>query len=445
MLKRRSTNPAIVHWSKDFVEHLRTVHFALVAVSVGLILLLSRSSSPALGQIRQVIELRKQWPPEWLSYIPEAETVHLKNFLHLPQKPLGDAWRISWRQSEQVCVTVDEKRPGNGSVVCLKFPLHNCVGGGEEFFEFPTTLAEFRGWWAQLQNGYSVYLPEGIYADGLAQSSYSGRRDHVVHMMSPADQRHRENLPQAMSYSLELFATANDSFAFAAFDPKREVTYYLVPFDMKLVKVDQDAIISGGRTLGWNWTKGPFERSFAALAQETNGLEEEDLVEVEKVVTERLANRSEAFEAFGMKFPIAQVTLWGTVVLLGVQLYFFLYLKQLSGKLGPDDPGWDIPWISMDQSFLAQAIFFTTVIVLPVIAMLLLGGRGSLQLTAGYRVSDSWHLQVKIKDWEWTVRLGVAAYLLASIAALTLGIASWTFRPRLSPKTEQHCPAQLFE
>jgi len=48
-----------VHWSKDFVEHLRTVHFALVAVSVGLILLLSRSSSPALGQIRQVIELKK--------------------------------------------------------------------------------------------------------------------------------------------------------------------------------------------------------------------------------------------------------------------------------------------------------------------------------------------------------------------------------------------------
>jgi hypothetical protein len=170
MLKRRSTNPAIVHWSKDFVEHLRTVHFALVAVSVGLILLLSRSSSPALGQIRQVIELRKQWPPEWLSYIPEAETVHLKNFLHLPQKPLGDAWRISWRQSEQVCVTVDEKRPGNGSVVCLKFPLHNCVGGGEEFFEFPTTLAEFRGWWAQLQNGYSVV---------------SGRATHLVKAQSP--------------------------------------------------------------------------------------------------------------------------------------------------------------------------------------------------------------------------------------------------------------------
>src|SRR5208283_2437082 len=249
----------------------------------------------------------------------------------------------------------------------------------------------------------------------------------------------------AMSYSLQLFATQNDSFAFAAFDPKREVTYYLVPFEMKLVKVDQDAIISGGRTLGWNWTKGSFDKSFAALAQETNGLEEEDLEEVEKVVAERLANRSEEFEAFGMKFPIAQVTLWGTVVLLGVQLYFFLYLKQLSGKLGPDDPGWDVPWISMDQSFLAQAIFFATVIVLPVIAMLLLGGRGSLQLTAGYRVPDSWHLLVKIKDWEWAIRMGVAAYLLASIAALTLGIASWTFRPRLSPKTEEHCPAHLFE
>jgi hypothetical protein len=36
---RQSVNQVPAHWSKDFVEHLRTVHFALIAVAAGLILL----------------------------------------------------------------------------------------------------------------------------------------------------------------------------------------------------------------------------------------------------------------------------------------------------------------------------------------------------------------------------------------------------------------------
>src|SRR5215472_12744194 len=35
------------------------------------------------------------------------------------------------------------------------------------------------------------------------------------------------------------------------------------------------------------------------------------------------------------------------------QLYFFLYLGKLDGRLRPDDPGWDVPWIGMDCSKLA--------------------------------------------------------------------------------------------
>jgi hypothetical protein len=234
-----------------------------------------------------------------------------------------------------------------------------------------------------------------------------------------------------------VFGGHQDTDIFFAHDGKFQ---YELPIEMVTVEVDQGLLSAGVE----GWKRGPFEKAFAALAQQTSGLEAEDLEQVEKIVAEHVANRSEEFEAFGMKFPMEQVTLWGTVVLLGVQLYFFLCLKQLSGKLGPEDPGWDIPWISMDQSFLAQAIFFTTVIVLPVIARILLGGRGSLQLTAGYR-ADSWHAAVKFKDWQWAVRLGIAAYLLAGIGALTLGIASWTFRPRLRPKMEQHGPVQLFE
>jgi hypothetical protein len=55
------------HWSKDFVEHLRTVHFTLIGVATALILIVL-SAKPydptvALRQIHQIIELKKLWSP----------------------------------------------------------------------------------------------------------------------------------------------------------------------------------------------------------------------------------------------------------------------------------------------------------------------------------------------------------------------------------------------
>ena len=60
------------HWSKDFVEHLRTVHFALVTISVGLIVVLSSTKydpKVAYVQLEDIISLRNQWrtDPSFLS------------------------------------------------------------------------------------------------------------------------------------------------------------------------------------------------------------------------------------------------------------------------------------------------------------------------------------------------------------------------------------------
>src|SRR5260370_14734741 len=58
-------NSGSVHWSKDFVEHLRTVHFALITVSVGLVLLIvsSRPYSPAaaITQLEVLEDAASSW------------------------------------------------------------------------------------------------------------------------------------------------------------------------------------------------------------------------------------------------------------------------------------------------------------------------------------------------------------------------------------------------
>jgi hypothetical protein len=53
------------HWSKDFVEHIRSVHFALVAVCVGLLVLTSFPGESVLKrahqQVRQMLDVTNAW------------------------------------------------------------------------------------------------------------------------------------------------------------------------------------------------------------------------------------------------------------------------------------------------------------------------------------------------------------------------------------------------
>jgi hypothetical protein len=58
-------NQAPAHWSKDFVEHLRTVHFALIATAVALVIVAVTtkpySTAVAARELRQIQDLRSQW------------------------------------------------------------------------------------------------------------------------------------------------------------------------------------------------------------------------------------------------------------------------------------------------------------------------------------------------------------------------------------------------
>jgi hypothetical protein len=153
------------------------------------------------------------------------------------------------------------------------------------------------------------------------------------------------------------------------------------------------------------WTSSRTGRSvrstprFPDLARAGHDLEALELDDVEKFISSEAAKGTEVFEAFGMKFPAGQITFWGIAVLLGVQLYFFVYLKQLSGRLGRTDAGWDVPWIGMDTSILARSIFFLTVVLLPCLTMALLGAHAISQLER----------PIIWKGWPVAEALGVAA------------------------------------
>src|SRR5262249_32278946 len=118
-----------------------------------------------------------------------------------------------------------------------------------------------------------------------------------------------------------------------------------------------------------------FSDKFPDLAEAAKGRMNEDFATLAPEIHSEANKGDEAFDVFGIKFPSEQVTRWGIIVLIGVQLYFLMYLMRLSNKLRGDDPGWDVPWMAMDPSWLARTLLFVSVLCLPIFAAFLVAVR----------------------------------------------------------------------
>ena len=153
--------------------------------------------------------------------------------------------------------------------------------------------------------------------------------------------------------------------------------------------------------------------------------------DIEKILDIEAARGEEVVEVLGFKIPLEQMTLWGTVIVLGVQIYFLLFLKQLESRLTPEDAGWDVPWIGIDQTKLGQYILFLTMVVLPCAALAVLGGHAILSVTADYRdaAGHFWH-------WPPSILGKIAVILVALGAATVLAAFSWKYRPQIAPEPE---------
>jgi hypothetical protein len=73
-------------------------------------------------------------------------------------------------------------------------------------------------------------------------------------------------------------------------------------------------------------TVDQFTGNFRDLVIAAEGRERVDLA---TLAPQLYAEATKGDEAFGVKFPAEQVIFWEIAVLIGVQLYMFMYLKQL--------------------------------------------------------------------------------------------------------------------
>jgi len=474
------TIPSPAHWSKDFVEHLRSVHFTLIGVSIGLIVIVLSAkpynSAVALRQIHQIIQLKKVWSTKWILRYgvkksmnhddiddddadtklrePAAQN-HERNSRQTDFSKFGE--KTEWDEDPLLPdPTRDEGQfapkhlgsKGNAIIPATgqlygHFGMEKSQNTTVQFSikqiweqnhtdpdwspdSFPSSLYEFRQWWDNLAaHKYSAIFARTIdsgdvWLDPGTDPDYTDRVN-----VSLIEDPGRDKTSSLETVDLSLDADVYlDSLDFHGFD--RKGLFYWVPVRRFVyVEVSQPMLAAEFK----NWKTGNFDDSFPDLAREAQDLNTLELEDTEKFISAEAAKGSEVFEVFGMKFPTGEITLWGTIILLGVQLYFYMYLRQLSGKLVQNDAGWDVPWLGMNSSFLAQTIFFLTVVLLPCLAIGLLGEHSVWQtsepLTQGHFPAAR-----------------AASLTCALIMDLMLGTASWRCRPKVQVQIQ---PSRISE
>ena len=450
-MRRRSTSQSSPeHWSKDFVEHLRTVHFALLTVAVGLILLLSSKpydSRIAAAQLADIAQIRNSLfvapvsvgarlenydsaiPGPVVAYSPWfSATVH-NSGSHLPQV-----------SSYKVLFHIDEPN------------LFLCPAGEPYGHLFPppmTTMHEFKLIWDQL--GQDVVIDEImlIAQDGAVSDDRLTKGIGVVNSGSMSRVTIEKSLDRtdrrAGTKSIDLVADSavNCSLSADTMDlvgedrsyPGRMYNYRFNVAQLARNTISQQLLSARFPDL----KTGSFEEAAPDLAKAVRGREEQDFATLTPQIYAEASRGDEAFDAFGVKFPSEQVTQWGILVLVSVQLYLVMYLRRLFKTLKADDPGWDVPWMAMDQSLMARIMLFVSMVMLPA------GAAAIVTFQASSRVMShqwTWHIFRLLNSLNYSAKGQLLLIFVGFSISLTLCILSWKYRPRISDPV---APAQLFE
>lgn len=113
----------------------------------------------------------------------------------------------------------------------------------------------------------------------------------------------------------------------------------------------------------YNWLHSEFKEAFYELDQATTGFQDLDFDHIKQILQQNEKNSKEAFQAFGVTFPIETTTRWGTLIIIVIQFYFLLHFMEYSKKRTLTKP--DVAWIGIYASPGARFLFCTTVLVFP--------------------------------------------------------------------------------
>lgn len=421
------------HWSEAFVEHLRTVHLTMVSVSAALVLVIS-SSKPydparALVEVRQILQLQKEWSPKWVlanlrnridqtAAFKDAEQI----FAIIIDQPFTcGITGPNKRERAFTCISHrDWVEPPNRYRREIPFgPLgqRGRLLPAVSVISFPTTFWEFRAWWNERLNQTTTVYFAHVIADGDAKGPDPNEKWVFYDREVSASPR---GTPVEVNLNL-----GSNAGAFEGTVDGGKTTIRLPVIAIEQCDINRAAL----QKVFPNWGVGSFDESFPELSKVIGSFYEVSIEEIKDRLSQETGKGEESFEVFGLKLPVGQLTTWGTLILLSLQLYFYLHLSELSKKLGVDDPGWNVPWIGMYQSRPSRSLFFLTCCAVPTVVIALLAISSSSSMLRD--------LPPESTLYEHVLHVTrIVCFTMSVLVSVWLSFLSWKYRPRVSPVTE---------
>jgi len=384
-------------WTKDYVEHLRTVHFSLLTATFGLIVF-AFSYHPekihlAFSEADQIVEL--------------TNADYSLTSLAKKEEPQRKMIRLPMRGA----TPLEFETPRNSY-----FDLDHVSGAYPE--TKPKTLADFESIWEKAEVPRHVLI---IEKDAVCQIFDPGANQWVNEdLLERVGNSGSRTRPGETTPRLSWSASPDGSDTFLLLANVRLASAQTGGTEMQVrlrCRGATDVVNIQKRLAGiLGVQEGPFETAFPELSEMVDRRDRSRPLEriKEQLLAETTAKATD-FEAFGLHIPSGVVVPCGLFVILAIQWYFFLHVSEIERQFPADAPGWDVPWIGIYGKGLAKGTFILSTTLLPTVGVIMLLVRG---------------VQVGSKSYIWLL-------LPLSAFSLTVGILIVVSTPKKSrPKRE---------
>lgn len=425
--------PASDPVAEKFLEHIRTVHFSLVAACFALLV---ASTVRPFGSLERAYDQARLTSGLMRKAFSGTNLEDFSKRRHAPFL-IDNTYYLPLVESEAIMEQIANRIPAalgledRVSVEGRSWDVNVRATGN--FWLMPyaggNTLAEFRKAWEFFRaaspvtlDGFSSEQRPRLFRVGGAELSEQ-QRQVEIHNFVEHDLR---AVVRELRLALRLEKDPNRNFTPRRWyvvaeltwqDPSRssEVNEIWFPIPgRKAVEIDLQSellpITDGIRLTG------AYEDAFGDLQFYARGLESLELSAVIAYLRERYRDDNKKIQILGLEIPLSTLSQWGLVILLGCQGYLALHL--LRGRQFWESSSTQFPWVGLYPGLPARLASVVSVSALPASAALLLCWQG-------------WD---GTPSWFWR-----ASLLIATLASLSLVVVTTRLWPK--PRKENPCPS----
>jgi hypothetical protein len=391
------------HWSKDYVEHLRAIHLALLLASLAAII---ASRAPDTSKLEAA-----------------KHQLHAITDAAANAKSRSEARPTSGGGSDWITFEFNGRHYAVASGVQFSF-VERCYAPGrfsfdnarrrsrEEVFlsiSLMKDISDFRDQWDTLRCG--IVTQDAIQVVGsvalqddpaklLFVKAYPANRvrriplEHshrleadlkrsgylFLSFESDPDRPNQASLKQlqekyGVKFEDETLRAANIAHSLDTVLVTIDGSQFIIP--VEATSSDQHMFVLGELHPEWFACQKSFSECFPELDDVTMGRPAFALNEMERWIdTEIMRDQPKDLDFSGIRFPADDIPRWGIILIFGLLTYFYLHLRELSPKINPEDPGFEVPWIGLYSSAVASLATFVSVLVLPAMSVFMLGRKG---------------------------------------------------------------------